>query len=86
MILDPKVTKATQDVFKGVNANIWDGVEGVEKASKIIKTGLSGADVVIGASHTIEDLWMSGLRLYESQHCCQYLQCGCHGTRKYSQH
>jgi hypothetical protein len=31
-------------------------VEGAEKASKIGKTGLSGADISVGTSYTLEDL------------------------------
>lgn len=54
-----KIVKISYDIARGVNATVWGGVEGAEKASKIIKTGLSGADVVIGTSHTIEDLGCS---------------------------
>ena len=54
-----KIVKVSYDIARGVNATVWGGVEGAEKASKIIKTGLSGADVVIGTSHTIEDLGCS---------------------------
>lgn len=43
------------DILRGANATVWGGVEGVEKVGKIVKTGLSGADVVIGTSHAIED-------------------------------
>lgn len=45
----------TRDILRGVNQTVWGGAEGVEKASTIVKTGLSGADVVIGTSHTLED-------------------------------
>ena len=30
-------------------------VEGVDKVRKIVKTGISGADIVIGTSHALED-------------------------------
>ncbi|MBN2835769.1 MAG: hypothetical protein JXR48_12480 [Candidatus Delongbacteria bacterium] len=50
------ILDATIDVLKGLNTNIWGGVEEAEKAGKIVKTGLSSADVVIGASHTLEDV------------------------------
>ena len=46
----------TRDILKGANSTVWGGAEGVAKASKIVKTGLSGADVVIGVSHTLEDV------------------------------
>lgn len=44
------------DILRGINTTIWGGVEGAEKTSKIVKTGLSGADIVIGTSHTLEDV------------------------------
>lgn len=55
MVLGFEVVTLTRDILRGVNATVWGGVEGAEKASKIIKTGLSGADVVIGTSHALED-------------------------------
>ena len=48
--------KISNDILRGINQTIWGGIEGTEKVSKIVKTGLSGADVVIGTSHTLEDL------------------------------
>ena len=50
-----KLTKVSYDILRGINATIWGGVEGAEKVGKIVKTGASGADVVIGTSHAIED-------------------------------
>ena len=50
-----KIVDVTSDILCGINATIWGGVEGAEKAGKIVKTGLSGADVVIGTSHALED-------------------------------
>ena len=50
-----KITGVTYDVLRGVNATVWGGVEEAEKVGKIVKTGLSGADVVIGTSHALED-------------------------------
>lgn len=55
MVLGRKIVGATYDILRGVNATIWGGVEGAEKAGKIVKTGLSGADLVIGTSHALED-------------------------------
>ena len=43
------------DIFRGINATVGGGVKGVEKVEKIVKTGVSVADVTIGTSHTIED-------------------------------
>jgi hypothetical protein len=51
-----KIAIVTYDILRGVNANIWGGVEGAKKVEKIVKTGISGADVVIGTSHALEDL------------------------------
>ena len=34
-------------------------LKGVQKASTIVKTGLSGADIVIGTSHALEDFGCS---------------------------
>jgi hypothetical protein len=50
-----KIFRVTYDICRGVNATIWGGVEGAEKVEKIVKTGISGADVVIGTSHALED-------------------------------
>lgn len=55
MIFGSKIIGVTYDVLRGINATVWGGVEGAEKASKIVKTGLAGADIAIGASHAIED-------------------------------
>lgn len=55
MIFKSKIVTVTYDILRGVNATIWGGVEGVEKVEKIVKTGVSGADVVIGTSHALED-------------------------------
>jgi len=46
----------TKDILEGLNATVWGGVEKAEKVGKIVTTGLTGADVVIGTSHTLEDL------------------------------
>lgn len=51
-----KVITVTFDILRGLNATIWGGVESAEKVGKIVKTGISGADVVIGTSHAIEDV------------------------------
>lgn len=56
MVFDSKIAGATYDILRGINANVWGGVEGAAKVGKIIKTGISGADVVVGASHALEDL------------------------------
>ena len=55
MVFGSKITGATYDILRGVNATVWGGVEGAEEVEKIVKTGISGADVVIGTSHALED-------------------------------
>ena len=55
MVFGSKIVGATYDILRGVNATVWGGVEGADKVGKIVKTGISGADVVIGASHALED-------------------------------
>ena len=50
-----KIAGSTLDILRGVNATIWGGVDEAEKVGKIVKTGISGADVVIGTSHALED-------------------------------
>ena len=50
-----KMFDVTFDIARGVNATVWGGVEQSKKVGKIVKTGLSGADVVIGTSHALED-------------------------------
>lgn len=49
------ILKTTHDILQGINATVWGGVEGAQKVGKIVKTGMSGADVVIGTSHALED-------------------------------
>ena len=55
MVFGTKIVGATYDILRGVNATIWGGVEKSQKVGKIVKTGLSGADVVVGISHALED-------------------------------
>ena len=50
-----KIVGAIYDTYRGINATVWGGVEGAQKVEKIVKTGISGADVVIGGSHAFED-------------------------------
>lgn len=50
-----EMAELTRDILRGANATVWGGVEEAEKVGKIVKTGLSGADVVIGTSHALED-------------------------------
>jgi hypothetical protein len=56
MPLGSKIVGVSYDILRGVNATVWGGVESAEKVGKIVKTGLSGADVVIGTSHMLEDI------------------------------
>jgi hypothetical protein len=55
MVFGKKLVAVSYDLLRGINATVWGGVEGAEKVGKIVKTGLSGADVVIGTSHALED-------------------------------
>ena len=50
-----KSGKAVYDILRGLNTTVWGGVESAEKVGKIVKTGVSGADVAIGTSHALED-------------------------------
>ena len=55
MFIGSKIVKTTYDILREVNASIWGVVEEAEKVGKIVKTGISGADVVIGTSHALKD-------------------------------
>ena len=55
LVFGSKIGRVSFDILSGINATVWGGVEEAEKVSKIVKTGLSGADVVIGTSHALED-------------------------------
>lgn len=50
-----KIFGVTYDILRGVNSTVWGGVEGADKVGTIVKSGISGADVLIGTSHAIED-------------------------------
>ena len=50
-----KTVQYTNDILRGVNATVWGGVENSQKIGKAVTTGISGADVVIGTSHALED-------------------------------
>ena len=50
-----EVVKLTVDILKGVNQTIWGGAQSTAKASDILKTGVTSADLVIGTSHALED-------------------------------
>lgn len=51
-----KIITLSSDILRGANATLWGGVQEAEKVGKILKTGISGADVIIGTSHALEDL------------------------------
>ena len=59
MVFGSKIATVTYDILRGVNATAWGGPAEAEKVGKIIKTGISGADVVIGTSHALEDFGCS---------------------------
>ena len=50
-----QIFETSLDIVKGINATVWGGAEEAQKVGKIVKTGISGADVVIGTSHALED-------------------------------
>ena len=56
MVLGSEFIGVSYDSLRGVNARVWGGVEEAEKVGKIVKTGASGADRVIGTSHALEDI------------------------------
>ena len=49
------VFSVTYDILQGVNTTIWGGIDEATKVGKIVKTGLSIADGVIGTSCALED-------------------------------
>ena len=55
MVFGSKIVGTAYDIARGVNATVWGGVEEAEKVGRIVKTGLSGADSIIGVSHALED-------------------------------
>lgn len=55
MVFGSKIVVATYDILRGINATVWGGAAEAEKVGKIVKTGLSGADVIVGTSHALED-------------------------------
>lgn len=50
-----KIISATCDIFFGVNTTVLGDVEETEKVRKIVKTGVSGADVFIGTNHVFHN-------------------------------
>ena len=55
MVFGSKIASVSYHILRGVNDTVQGGVEEAEKVGKIVKIGLSGADVVIGTSHALED-------------------------------
>jgi hypothetical protein len=55
MVFGSKIVGVSYDILRGINTNLWGGVSEADKVGKIVKTGLSGADVIIGTSHALED-------------------------------
>lgn len=51
-----KISGVTYDILRGVNATVWGSVEEADRVNRIVKTGLSGADIVVGTSHALEDV------------------------------
>ena len=65
-----KLVKLTYDVLRGINTTVWEASPTLKKTEKIIKTGLSGADVVIGTSHALEDLMTQSVGLLTAFEAC----------------
>ena len=55
-----KIVSVLYDILRGVNVTIWGGVQEAKKVGKIVKTGLSGADIVIRTNHAFEDFGRMG--------------------------
>lgn len=51
-----KSLRLLYDIGRGINATIWEGLEGTKKVSTIVKSGLTSADIVIGGSHYMKDV------------------------------
>jgi hypothetical protein len=56
LMFGSKIAELSIDILTGVNATVWGGIKEAEKVGKIVKTGLSGTDIVIGTSHALEDI------------------------------
>lgn len=54
-VLGSNIGHVTYDILRGINETVWGGAKEAEKVGKIVKTGLSGADVIVGTSHALED-------------------------------
>ena len=50
-----KFISVSYDMLRGVNANVWGSVEKAEKVERIVKNGVTRADIVIDTSHALED-------------------------------
>lgn len=55
MVFGSKIVGATYDILCIINATVWSGVEEIKKVRKIVKTGVSAADVVVGTSNVLEN-------------------------------
>jgi hypothetical protein len=55
MVFGSKIITVSYDILRGVNATVWGGIEEAEKVGKIVKSGLSLADIGIGSRHAAED-------------------------------
>ena len=55
MVIGLKFVRLTHDTLRGANRIVSVSVKSSKKVSTIVKTGVSGADAVIGVSHALED-------------------------------
>lgn len=53
-----KMARLSYDILRGLNTTVWGGVKEAEKVGVIVKSGLSGADLIVGTSNALEDLRM----------------------------
>jgi hypothetical protein len=51
-----KMARLSYDILRGLNTTVWGGVKEAEKVGVIVKSGLSGADLIVGTSNALEDL------------------------------
>ena len=55
LIFSSNIGKTTYDILRRISANLWGGVKGVKKASKILKGSISISDVTIYTNYAFED-------------------------------
>jgi hypothetical protein len=51
-----KMARLSYEILRGLNTTVWGGVKEAEKVGVIVKSGLSGADLIVGTRNALEDL------------------------------